>query len=111
MLKGIEPREDFPSRPRFEELLREQHLLISDHTRKYLREELDFPGPVIDRANRSRWQEEGSLTLGERAKREVDRIVGEHRPVRLSDAVKSDLTQLMEAEGRRYGMACLPRLD
>ena len=111
MLKGIEPREDFPSRPRFEELLREQHLLISDHTRKYLREELDFPGPVIDRANRSRWQEEGGLTLGERATHEVDRIVGEHQPVRLSGAVKSDLTQLMEAEGRRYGMAYLPGLD
>ena len=37
---GIEPREDFPSRPLFEELLAEKHLLIADHTRRHLRSEL-----------------------------------------------------------------------
>ncbi|MCK5032953.1 MAG: trimethylamine methyltransferase family protein, partial [Calditrichia bacterium] len=39
MIKGIEPKDDFPSLPQFEELLKEGHLLISDHTRKYLRDE------------------------------------------------------------------------
>ncbi len=72
MIKGIEPKEDFPAVPIFEELLKDRHLLISKHTRRYLRDEHYFPGPAIDRANRSRWQEEGSLTLRERAHREVD---------------------------------------
>ena len=50
MAAGIEAREDFPARPHFEELLRDKHLLIAKHTRKYLRKEHFFPGPVIDRA-------------------------------------------------------------
>jgi trimethylamine--corrinoid protein Co-methyltransferase len=111
MVKGVEPKADFPAQPRFEELLVEQHLLISDHTRRYLKEEVYFPGPVIDRANRSRWLEEGSLTLGQRARREVDRIVGEHQPVDLPDDTKKELTELMAAEARRHGMDRLPTID
>ena len=64
LVRGIEPREDFPARPIFEELLRDGHLLISPHTRRHLQDEHYFPGPVIDRANLSRWREDGSLTLG-----------------------------------------------
>jgi trimethylamine--corrinoid protein Co-methyltransferase len=111
MIEGIQPKEDFPSQPRFEELLKEGHLLISDHTRRYLKEEVYFPGPVIDRANRSRWQEEGGLTLGQRAHREVERLIEEYRPVRLSDQIKRELTELMEACARRYGMERLPKIS
>lgn len=108
MVRGIEPKEDFPSIPRFEELLSEGHLLISDHTRRYLREEVYFPGPVIDRANRSRWLEEGGTTLRERAHREVERIIGEHQPVGFSDDVTNELTRLMADEAKRFGMDRLP---
>lgn len=111
MLKGIEPKEDFPSLPRFEELLREDHLLISDHTRRYLKEEVYFPGPVIDRANRSRWQEEGSRTLSERAHEEVEKMIAEYEPVKLSDDSKAELVRLMETEAQRYGMDKLPEID
>jgi trimethylamine--corrinoid protein Co-methyltransferase len=111
MLKGLEPKEDFPSLPRFEELLREDHLLISDHTRRYLKEEVYFPGPVIDRANRSRWQEEGSRTLSERAHEEVERMIDEYEPVKLSDDSKAELVKLMEAEARKYGMDKLPEIE
>ena len=108
LIKGIEPREDFPALPRFEELLSEQHLLISKHTRRYLKEEHYFPGPVIDRANRDRWKEEGSLTLGERAHGEVDRLIANYQPSQLSDDVKQELTRLMKKEACRYGMDSLP---
>ncbi|MCD6161023.1 MAG: trimethylamine methyltransferase family protein [candidate division Zixibacteria bacterium] len=111
MLEGIEPKEDFPSLPRFEELLKEGHLLISDHTRRYLKEEIYFPGQVIDRANSSRWQEEGSLSLQKRAHREVEKIVNAYEPVRLSDDIKSEITKLMKAEARRFGMDNLPKMD
>ena len=111
MARGIEPKEDFPSLPRFEELLSEGHLLISDHTRRYLKEEACFPGPVIDRANRSRWQEEGATTLRERAHREVERIVSEHQPIGLSDEVTRELTRLMAAEAKKFGMNHLPDVN
>ena len=108
LARGIVPREDFPALPRFEELLREGHLLISKHTRRYLREEHYIPGPAIDRANRSRWLEEGGLTLGERAHREVERLVASAPPSRLPRETKAELTRLMRAEARRCGMETLP---
>ena len=108
LVQGIEPREDFPAQPIFEELLREQHLLISKHTRRYLRSEHYSPGRVIDRANLSRWREEGSLTLGQRAHQEVERLVGAYTPSRLTGEKKKELCTLMEKEGRRWGMEKLP---
>jgi len=107
--RGIEPKEDFPSLPRFEELLREEHLLISDHTRRYLKEEQTMPGPTIDRANRSRWQEEGALTLEQRAHQEVENLISSYQPSRLADDTKKELIILMEKEASRYGQGKLPR--
>ncbi len=108
MTRGIEPKDDFPALPIFKELLKEQHLLISKHTRRYLREEHYLPGPTIDRANRSRWQEEGSLTLCERAHIEVEKLLADYEPSQLPEDVKADLTKLISAEARRFGMNSLP---
>jgi trimethylamine--corrinoid protein Co-methyltransferase len=108
LLAGIEPREDFPALPIFQELLAEKHLLISDHTRRYLRQEILFPGPVIDRATRARWIKDGRVTLRERAAREVARLIGQYQPSRLADDKKSELARLMEGEARRHGMPGLP---
>ncbi len=105
---GIEPREDFPSRPLFEELLAEKHLLIADHTRRHLRSELTFPGPVVDRTSRARWLEEGAATLGERAAREVDRNTADFKPSRIGDDVRKDLEEVMTAAASANGMDTLP---
>jgi trimethylamine--corrinoid protein Co-methyltransferase len=110
MIKGIEPREDFPSLPIFQELLKEKHLLISNHTRKYLREEHYFPGPVIDRANLSRWQEEGSLSLGERARQDIKKMVKDYTPTALPEQIKRDMTLRMKSEAQKYGMENLPEI-
>jgi len=108
MVRGIEPKEDFPSQPIFEELLREKHLLISDHTRKFLKQEEYFPGPVINRTNRSRWMEEGSSTLDERARHEIKKILESYKPSRLPEDTKKEIGGLMKAESKRYGMNELP---
>lgn len=111
LIEGIEPREDFPSLPHFEELLREGHLLISEHTRHYLKKEIHFPGPVINRANKSRWQEEGGLTIGQRAHAELERIVKTCEPCGLDSGIRNELTKIMAAEARRHGMQKLPAAD
>jgi len=108
MLRGIEPRGDFPSLALFQELLREKHLIIADHTRRHLRDEIIFPGPVISRANRARWVDEGSTTLWDRASGEVKRLIGEAEPSRLDDRLKGQLVERMEAEARGSGMDVLP---
>jgi trimethylamine:corrinoid methyltransferase-like protein len=95
----------------FRELLAEGHLLIADHTRSHLRQEIDFPGPVIDRAGRPRWVEEGSSTLADRAAAEVDRLVAEYPPSRLSDNAQCDLVDRMTIAARKCGMDTLPDRD
>jgi len=109
LVEGVVPREDFPALPLFEELLAEQHLLIATHTRRHLRAEIGFPGPVIDRANRARWLEEGSLTLGQRAQREVERLVAAWEPPPLPAGATADLERVMTSEARRRGMDRLPK--
>jgi len=108
MVKGISPKEDFPALPHFEELLRERHLLIADHSRRYLREEHYFPGSVIDRANRPRWQAEGARTLGERAHARVGELLDSYEPSAIGDDKKDALVALMEAEVGRHGQERLP---
>jgi trimethylamine--corrinoid protein Co-methyltransferase len=108
LARGIEPKEDLPTIPILEELLKEKHLLISRHTRRHLKTEHFFPGPTIDRANRQRWTEEGSRTLGERAHSEVERLIAAYEPSRLPDGTKQELTRLMNVEARRFGMDRLP---
>ena len=111
LVRGIMPRDDFPAVPRFEELLRDGHLLISDHSLAHLHEEHFLPGAVIDRANRARWQEEGGRTLGQRAHMEVERLVDAYTPSILDDGTRRDLTGLMTAAARRAGMDALPVVD
>jgi trimethylamine--corrinoid protein Co-methyltransferase len=111
MLQGVRPREDFPALPIFEELQREKHLIIADHTRRHLRDEIQFPGPVIDRANRARWEDEGGLDLHERASGEVERLITDAAPSRLDDATKAQLVDRMETAARDAGMDALPPRD
>jgi len=108
LIEGVEPKEDFPARAIFQELLEERHLLISDHTRRHLRSEFFFPGPVIDRANRARWAKEGALTLEERAHRRVEELLQAYIPSTLAEETKKELTDRMEHEARRYGQQRLP---
>lgn len=109
--RGIEPREDFPSRPLFEELLREGHLLIAAHTRRHFKEQVIFPGPVIERAPLGRWREEGARTLGERAAGEVEKLVAAWTPSRASDDAKRALRERMTAAAAAAGLGSLPPVE
>jgi trimethylamine--corrinoid protein Co-methyltransferase len=108
LITGIEPKEDFPSIGLFRELLEEKHMLISEHTRRHLKTEHFFPGPVIDRARRSKWEEKGSLTLGERAHRQVEKLLESYQPPDKPEDAKKELTKLMTEEARRHGLNSLP---
>jgi len=111
LAKGIEPKEDFPSLPHFKELLQEGHLLISEHTMKYLEDEHYMPGKVINRANLSRWQAEGETTVNEMAHAEVESLISTYEQTKLGDDVKTELTQLMESEAKKHGQNELPKRD
>ncbi len=108
MVKGIEPKDDFPSLSHFQELMAEEHLLISKHSRKHLRAEHYFPGPVINRANNARWIEDGSTTMEERASQEVEKYIKNYSSNHIPDEIKEKLITLMETEANRFGQNKLP---
>jgi len=108
LLKGVEPKDDFPIIPRMEELLKEKHLLISDHTMQNLKDEHFMPSAVIDRANRSRYEEEGSQTLAQRAHREMEEILADYQPSGIDDDTRAELINLIGAEAKKHGMDKLP---
>lgn len=109
LVQGIEPREDFPARPLLQELLRDHNLLIADHTRRHWKSEIWFPGPVIDRARRERWKQQGSPNVAARADRQVARLLEAYTPSRLPEDKQRELIERMEHEARRFGVDRLPR--
>ncbi len=110
MLKGIEPKEDFPSKSLFEELISEGHLLIADHTRKHIHDEIHFPSAVIDRANRSRYREEGGVTLKQRARKEIEQHIAEEMDECLTPEIRKELENIMLTEAKKNGMDSLPKI-
>jgi trimethylamine--corrinoid protein Co-methyltransferase len=108
--RGVIPRDDFPVRPRIEELLAEGHLLISDHSLEHLNQEHHFPGPVIQRANHSRWLEEGGTSLTDRARAQADELEAAWRPPGLDSAVQTELTRRMTAAAAACGLDQLPEV-
>jgi trimethylamine--corrinoid protein Co-methyltransferase len=108
LIEGITPRDDFPTLPVLQELLRDRHLLISEHTMRHRDKEIWFPGPAIDRANRERWKQEGAMDLNARLHNEVNKLLKTYQPSRLLQTTKKDLIKLMENEARRHGQDHLP---
>ncbi|MHC4086282.1 MAG: trimethylamine methyltransferase family protein [Planctomycetota bacterium] len=108
LIDGITPRDDFPALPIFQELLKDRHLLISEHTLRHRQKEIFFPGPAIDRANRERWKQQGAKNLGQRLHDEVDKLLKSYQPSTLPETTKKDLVKLMEKEARRHGQDHLP---
>lgn len=106
--RGMEARDDFPMIPRMEELLRDGHLLISDHSRTHLRDEHFMPGRVVDRAPRPRWQEDGSSLMGERAQARIEEVLAAYTPPPHADGIPQAMTEIMTAAARSAGMDDLP---
>jgi len=111
MIEGITPRGDFPAAPILRELLTDGHMLISEHTLRHRDKEIWLPGPAIDRANRGRWQQEGSKNLDRRLHDQVEELLESYQPSRLAETTKRDLVKLMEEEAHRYGQDHLPRRE
>jgi trimethylamine--corrinoid protein Co-methyltransferase len=109
--RGVEPRDDFPSRALFEELLRDGHLLIAAHTRKHRKEQLRMASSVIERAPLGRWREDGEPTLGQRAAAEVERRLAAWAPSRVADETKRALRDRMAHAAAAAGMAALPKVE
>lgn len=71
-VRPVEVREDLPAADLIAELVREKHLLTSEHTLQYWPEELYLPGPMVDRTNWDQWEDQGSRDWRKRANEIID---------------------------------------
>jgi trimethylamine--corrinoid protein Co-methyltransferase len=108
LLAGIQPRDDFPALPRFQELIAEKTLLVSEHTVRHLRTEHSIPGTVINRKKRSRWESDGSPSQEQEAHQQVYKLLADYQPSRLSGEIRKSLLALMKNEAKKYGQDTLP---
>jgi trimethylamine--corrinoid protein Co-methyltransferase len=106
--RGVEARDDFPTLPRMEELLRDGHLLISDHSRTHLKDVQFMPDRLVDRMPRPRWVEEGASLLGERIQAKINRILEASAPPPHEEGVEEAMTEIMGAAAREAGLDDLP---
>jgi trimethylamine--corrinoid protein Co-methyltransferase len=108
LLRGIQQR----SRPLAEDLRGDltpgDHFLTSPTTLRWLREELLFPGAVIDRRSREKWLAGGSTSALDRARQRVRELLARHQPQPLADGTHQQLVEIISADARRHGVDRLP---
>ncbi len=95
--REIKPLDDLPTLPLVRQLLREQHLLVAEHTLKYWPQELYRPGPAFDRLNRDNWEKGGRPTLHQRTLADVEQRLAAYRPVEIDPAIDAEMRRLIRA--------------
>jgi trimethylamine--corrinoid protein Co-methyltransferase len=93
-IRPVEVRDDLPAAPLIAELVREKHLLTSEHTLEHWPEELYLPGPMIDRTNWDQWQEQGSRDWRARALAVIDETLARYEEPPLDPALHRDIQDL-----------------
>jgi trimethylamine---corrinoid protein Co-methyltransferase len=108
LVRGIQEREQPLAQDLWGDLTSGDHFLTSPTTLRWLREEMLFPGAVIDRRTRDSWLADGSTSALERARRRVRDLLARHQPKSPPDEVRRRLVEIMSADARRHGLNRLP---
>jgi trimethylamine--corrinoid protein Co-methyltransferase len=93
-IRPVEVRDDLPAQELIAELVREKHLLTSEHTLAHWPEELYLPGPMIDRTNWDQWTEQGSRDWRGRALAMIDETLARYEEPPLDRSLRSDIEEL-----------------
>ena len=96
-VREIEVLDDLPTDRLVADLMRDDHLITSEHTLKHWPEQLYLTDPVIDRENRENWQKDGSKDLVTRANEEVERRLAAYQPIETDAATDGELRKLIMA--------------
>ena len=94
LIKGVARRDNVMALDILKQGLAQEQFLSLDHTRKWFREELFFPGPSIDRDEGGRQAAQAKLTAAERAHAEVKRLLSRDKAPGLDDKMAMELEKL-----------------
>jgi trimethylamine--corrinoid protein Co-methyltransferase len=85
------------------------NFLVTDHTRRWFRQELFIPSPVVDRDFRRDWEAKGHLSAAERAHQRVEKVIAAYEPQDVPDEVARELKAITLRAFRAAGMDHLPQ--
>lgn len=108
LLRGVEVRESRMAEDLFGDLNQGDLFLTSETTLKWARQEIQFPGPAIDRLNYESRQRQGEWSIGERAHRLLQEILSSHHPEPLDLKLQIELSRIMLTDAKKYGLDKLP---
>ncbi len=109
-VRPVSVKEDLPAAPLLEELVRDKHLLTSEHTLSHWPDELYLPGPMVDRTNWDQWQEQGSKSWRDRAVEVVEETLAAYDEPPLDSALHRDVQDMFRRTCNEEG-AVLPEFD
>ena len=111
LARGIEPRGVVLAEELFGDLSQGDHFLTAPSTLRWLREEITFPSPVIDRQARGHATEHGERGLLVRVRQRMEEVLASHAPRILPDDVRGRLSEILCDDARRHGVSRLPCFD
>jgi trimethylamine--corrinoid protein Co-methyltransferase len=82
--------------------------LATPHTRKWFRQELFIPSPVVDRDFRQTWENKGGTDITERAHERAQALIAGYEPKELPNDQLDELTAIVLRAARAAGMEELP---
>ena len=85
--------------------------LTTEHTRRWFREELFIPSPVVDRDFRSTWGAKGGLDVVQRAHERVESLIAVCQPRDLPADVVAELEAITLRAAQAAGLDRLPMRD
>jgi trimethylamine--corrinoid protein Co-methyltransferase len=95
-VRPVEVKDDLPAADLLAELVREKHLLTSEHTLEHWPEELYLPGPMIDRTNWDQWQDQGSRDWKARANEVIDEKLSSYEVEPLAESLHAEIRDLFK---------------
>jgi trimethylamine---corrinoid protein Co-methyltransferase len=96
-VRSVREIEDLPVAGLVDQLMTDQHLIMSPHTLAHWPEELHLPSPLIDRDNREAWTRAGAKEIDERATDEVNRRLAAYHQLETDPAIELELQRIIRA--------------
>ena len=96
-VRPVEVREDLPTGELIAELVRDRHLLTSEHTLAHWPDELYLPGPTLDRTNWDQWAEQGSRDWHARVNEVIDETLAAYEVEPLEQRIHGEIQQLIRS--------------
>jgi trimethylamine--corrinoid protein Co-methyltransferase len=96
-VREIKPVDDLPVDALIDQLMADQHLIMSEHTMAHWPSELYLPSAIVDRDNRENWQKAGGKDTYQRAIDEAEHRLAAYRPLETDPAIDAELRRIIRS--------------